>query len=88
MTVLSDNPLADFMGFGEHLINSYHHQAIDVIAPYFSVAAVSEDGIIEAIYRNDKRFVLGVQWHPERNYEKAVDNKKILDGFVRICSVK
>lgn len=88
VTVLPDNPLSDIIGSGEHTVNSYHHQAVDIIAPFFSVAAVSEDGIIEAIYRNDKKFVLGVQWHPERDHENAVDNKKILEGFIKICSVK
>lgn len=88
ITVLPDNFLSDFIGFGEHTVNSYHHQAVDIIAPYFSVAAVAEDGIIEAIYRTDKKFVLGIQWHPERNQDKVLDNKKIVEGFIKICAVK
>ena len=27
---------------------------------------LSDDGIIEAVERADRRFCLGVQWHPER----------------------
>ncbi len=45
------------------LINSFHHQAIHILAPQFQINAISEDGIIEGIeYQN----ILGVQWHPEK----------------------
>lgn len=86
ISVEKASPLSDSMGFGEHLINSYHHQAVKNIAPDFSSCAVAEDGIIEAIYHKTKKYVLGVQWHPERDRDIAVDNKKIIDKFIRICS--
>ncbi len=86
ITVEKQSPLSDAIGFGKHIINSYHHQAVKELSLDFSIAATSEDGIIESIYRKDKKFVLGVQWHPERNFEKAPDNKKIIDYFVKICS--
>ncbi|MBR5309865.1 MAG: gamma-glutamyl-gamma-aminobutyrate hydrolase family protein [Oscillospiraceae bacterium] len=85
LTVLPDNPLADMIGPGEHRINSYHHQAVDELAPFYAVAAVSEDGLVESIYRTDKKFVLGVQWHPERDFHVAINNKKIVDGFIKVC---
>lgn len=52
--------------FGE--VNSAHHQAVQVIAPGFVVAARSSDGIIEAIeYTGDADMLCqAVQWHPER----------------------
>lgn len=43
-------------------VNSYHHQATNKIPAGFELGAVSDDGVIEAIY---KPGVLGVQWHPE-----------------------
>lgn len=46
-------------------INSYHHQAVKDLAPGFKATARSEEGIIEAIESIDKKFVIGVQWHPE-----------------------
>jgi gamma-glutamyl-gamma-aminobutyrate hydrolase PuuD len=45
--------------------NSFHHQAIDRVAPGFKVVARTEDGIIEAIESIDTKFRLGIQWHPE-----------------------
>ncbi|CAM3187517.1 gamma-glutamyl-gamma-aminobutyrate hydrolase family protein [Streptobacillus felis] len=62
----------------EIFVNSYHHQAIDKLAPDFEIIATANDGIIEGIkYGN----VLAVQWHPE-----VLDNSKpIFDLFVKSC---
>lgn len=86
ISVEKSSPLSDAMGFGSHVVNSYHHQAVKNIAPEFSACAAAEDGIIEAIYHKNKKFILGVQWHPERDHETAKDNKKIIDYFIKICS--
>ncbi len=43
-------------------VNSLHHQALKRIASNFKVTAVSEDGIVEGIEKNN---IIAVQWHPE-----------------------
>ena len=45
-------------------VNSRHHYKIEKY-PYYNVEALSSDGIIEAISLPNKKFILGVQWHPE-----------------------
>lgn len=50
----------------ERLVSSYHHQALESVPTGFSAAAVSGDGIIEAI-ESDNGMEIGVQWHPERD---------------------
>ncbi|WAM34319.1 gamma-glutamyl-gamma-aminobutyrate hydrolase family protein [Caldicellulosiruptor morganii] len=60
--------LKDIFGCEEILVNSFHHQAIDIKASDFSVEAVAKDGVIEAISRDDRDFFVGVQWHPELMY--------------------
>lgn len=57
--------LADIYGTASLWVNSFHHQALDRIAPGFQVTASAADGVVEAIESTDGRFVLGVQWHPE-----------------------
>jgi putative glutamine amidotransferase len=51
--------------FGETAdVNSYHHQAIDDPGG-LTVTGWSDDDVIEAVEDPDRRFVVGVQWHPE-----------------------
>lgn len=47
------------------MVNSIHHQAVNAPAPGFLAAAISEDGVIEAIEHMSLP-IIGVQWHPER----------------------
>jgi GMP synthase-like glutamine amidotransferase len=44
------------------LVSSAHHQAISNVAPGFTVAARSDDGLIEAI---EAERIFAVEWHPE-----------------------
>lgn len=49
----------------ECLVNSAHHQCVDVLGARLYAAQQAQDGIIEAIYHQSLP-VWGVQWHPER----------------------
>jgi putative glutamine amidotransferase len=64
-------------------VNGKHHQAIKHLASDFIVSARAKDGIIEAIEHPSKRFVLGVQWHPEGTWEKDPYSKKLFHAFVQ-----
>ncbi|MCM1252846.1 MAG: gamma-glutamyl-gamma-aminobutyrate hydrolase family protein [Clostridium sp.] len=66
-------------------VNSYHHQAVKMIAPGLQVMAVSEDGIVEAVCMESKNFVWGVQWHPEFSHQKDESSRKIFAAFVAYC---
>lgn len=68
------------------LVNSQHHQAVDRVAPGFTLAALSEDGIVEAIEKPDARFCLGVQWHPEWLSDADPAMQRLFDAFVNACS--
>ncbi len=58
--------LAACLGVDELRVNSYHHQAIDEVAPGFKVSARADDGTVEGIESGDPlRYIVGIQWHPE-----------------------
>ncbi|MBI5508280.1 MAG: gamma-glutamyl-gamma-aminobutyrate hydrolase family protein [Deltaproteobacteria bacterium] len=46
-------------------VNSTHHQVVKEVGRGLAVTAVAADGVVEAVELPGKRFVLGVQWHPE-----------------------
>lgn len=53
-------------------VHSSHHQAVSEPGPSYRVTARSSDGVIEAIEPKQSkpgRFLIGVQWHPERSPE-------------------
>jgi putative glutamine amidotransferase len=57
--------LAGIAGAGRLRVNSFHHQAVDVLGRGLRVVARSADGLAEAIEGSGARLVLGVQWHAE-----------------------
>ena len=70
-------------------VNSRHHQALKVIGEKFAVTAQSKDGVIEAIEDQSKRFVLGVQYHPERMLETPEfreHRRKLFEAFIKEAS--
>lgn len=50
-----------------YVVNSSHHQAVNKPGDGLEVFALSEDGVIEGLYKSDYPFMMGVQWHPERS---------------------
>ncbi len=69
LEIVEGSFLENIVGVESGEINSRHHQAIDTVAHDFSISAISDDGVAEAIEWKDpqgKAFFLGVQWHPER----------------------
>lgn len=68
-------------------VNSRHSCHIDGIKN-FIISAYAPDGIIEAIEYPYKKFVLGVQWHPESMLKYDKQANKIFEYFLKICQKK
>ncbi len=64
MNVAAPSRLSALLGAGAYFVNSSHHQSVKDTP--LRITARADDGVIEAIEREGERFVLGVQWHPER----------------------
>jgi putative glutamine amidotransferase len=54
-------------------INSFHHQAVKHLGRGLVVTSRADDGLVEAIEHERHPWLLGVQWHPERNEAAAPD---------------
>jgi len=51
----------------------------------FEVSAMSDDGLIEAIEMKNKKFAIGVQYHPERMLSYDEYSNKLFQKFMEIC---
>jgi putative glutamine amidotransferase len=60
-----DSRLAQLIDETSIDVNSLHHQAVKSVAPQLRVTGKSEDGVIESLESDDRRFLIAVQWHPE-----------------------
>ena len=85
VTVRRGTLLSRLLGQDTVLVNSQHHQAADRIAPELEIAALSEDGIVEALEKPDAHFCLGVQWHPEWLSDADPVQQGLFGAFVEAC---
>lgn len=79
--------LRDAYGNGRELrVNSRHHQAVTTerLAPGLIAVARSPEGLVEAFEGADGRWLLGVQWHPERP-EMRPAAAPLFEAFVATC---
>lgn len=79
--VESGSQLENVVGASEIKGQSWHHQAIDSVGQGLKVVAHATDGTVEAIEANDRPWMIGVQWHPERSLNEAT-NRRLFEEFV------
>lgn len=71
--LIGDTLAARAAGETHHATKSHHHQGVDRLGDGLQVSGCSAlDGLPEAIELPDRRFVLGVQWHPEADETSQV----------------
>ncbi len=64
-----------------HATKSHHHQGIDRLGQGLKISGNSSmDGLPEAIEMSDRRFVLGVQWHPEADETSDVVGALVVEA--------
>jgi len=79
--------LAGILGATELEVNSFHHQAADRIGRGLRAVATAPDGVVEATETTDPgRFLIGVQWHPEKMMPEDEAQAKLLRAFVEAAA--
>ena len=85
---LAGSRLRDILGQDELSVNSFHHQAVDRLGEGLVVSArCPEDGVIEGVEMPGRRFVVGVQWHPESFWNQPDSFQPLFDEHVEACRV-
>jgi len=85
--IVDSTLLSDITHLQKGMVNSAHHQALDVVAEELIVNCYSPDKVIEGAEWKDKSgksFLLAVQWHPERMQDNDSNplSKNIREKFL------
>jgi len=81
--ILQGTRLRAILGRETVAVNSFHHQAVERLGEGVVVSALStRDQIIEGIEMPGRRFVLGVQWHPEVFWDQPEGFGALFEAFV------
>jgi putative glutamine amidotransferase len=85
--------LANITGKRKLSVNSTHHQAVGRVAGPLQITALSADGIIEGLelkpeLSNGAPFVLSIQFHPERLFDRYRDFLELFRSFTRACAAR
>jgi putative glutamine amidotransferase len=84
VTLNPSSRLSKIFGETELQVNSLHHQAVGRLGEGLRLVAKSPNGIVEATETTDPhRFLIGVQWHPEKMAQKDPLQAKLLKAFVQ-----
>lgn len=90
VSLLPDSRLAELVGAPSLAVNTYHHQGVDAatLAPGMRIAALAsapDDWLVEAFESPAHRWVVGVQWHPERIFELPDGHRRLWASFIDAC---
>ena len=79
--------LASCVGATRLGVNTIHHQSVAELGEGLVVNAVSpDDGVIEGLEMPGKRFIVGVQWHPEHMWRNRPHSKRLFRALVEAAA--
>lgn len=89
INILPGTILYEITKLDRSVVNSAHHQAVQITGTNLKTNCISDDGIIEGLEwvdASNKPFLLCIQWHPERMYKLGLQDstlsKNIRDRFI------
>ena len=88
--VETDARFRQMVGEDAFAVNTFHHQGMDraSLAPIFRPAAIAHPDawLVEAYESQAHRWVVGVQWHPERGFELGQAHRRLWQSFISACT--
>lgn len=81
--LLPGTRLRAVLGRDRVAVNSFHHQAVKDVGRGLVVSArATGDAVIEGVEAPDRRFALGVQWHPEGFWNQRENFSSLFEALV------
>jgi putative glutamine amidotransferase len=81
--ILPGTRLRAILGRDRVPVNSFHHQSIKTLGEGLALSARStSDGVVEGVEMPGRRFVVGVQWHPESFWDRPENFQPLFGALV------
>ena len=86
ITITEDTKLFNLIQKKEYNVNSIH----TMIAPkenvekFAKISSISYDGLVESFELNNKKFIIGIKWHPEQMLEDEFPDR-LFKEFISKC---
>ena len=81
VTIDKTSKLFDILKETEILVNSFHNYHVENSGSYKAVGYCKD--IIESVEKKEDLFNIGVQWHPEKVYQKDLNSQKLFTEFIK-----
>lgn len=88
VSIQRESRLKDIQGVETLQVNTHHHQALKAIGRGLVVTATAPDGVVEGVELPDKRFVVGIQWHPECLFKQYPEHARPFKALVQACQAR
>ena len=82
VAITPETLLHRIVGRDEIMVNTAHNEAPRDLPSTLIVNATAPDGVIEGAERPDRKFCLGVQWHPEFFLDDGDPNLALFEALV------
>jgi putative glutamine amidotransferase len=84
--VSAGSRLREILGQGLVPVNSIHHQAVARLGEGLVASArCPDDGVVEGLEMPGRRFVVGVQWHPETFWNRSGSFESLFRAQAEAC---
>ena len=86
INVIKDTQLWDIYGQDKMQVNSIHTMIApkELVEPFTRISSISDEGLVESFELKDKKFALGIKWHPELMLDEEFTNK-LFKRFIEEC---
>ncbi|MAH83049.1 MAG: hypothetical protein CBB68_00870 [Rhodospirillaceae bacterium TMED8] len=87
ISIVEGTHLNEILGTTKMVVNTAHKEALKDNLDNLTISATSEDGVIEGIELTEKRFCVGVQWHPEFFAFKNNPNFNLFTSLIKAADL-
>lgn len=86
VNIIKDTKLWEISEQEKMQVNSIHEMLAtqELVKPFATISSLSDDGFVESFELNNKRFILGIKWHPELMLNEEFTNE-LFKRFVGEC---